>query len=145
MKNEKDTRRFYLLEAFHKGCATGDAYITDDMLFSLSKEMNKSLTSAKFREDLSRQLYAGTLHREGRRIYDRSTWRYEESAAKDLSAVLQHPGFPAVELPDTLMVGGIALCEEQRKAVVVALSHRLTLIMGGAGCGKSTLIRAICD
>lgn len=58
---------------------------------------------------------------------------------------MQHPGFPLVELPDPLMVGDIALCDEQRDAVAVALSHRLTLILGGAGCGKSTLIRAICD
>lgn len=145
MKSERDTQKFYLLEALHKGCANGDAYVMDDVLFSLSKEINKSLTVAKFRDDLSRQLYVGTLHREGRRIYDRSTWRYEESAAKDLSTVLQHPVFPDVELPDTFMVGDIALCEEQREAVRAALSHRLTLILGGAGCGKSTLIRAICD
>lgn len=38
---------------------------------------------------------------------------------------------------------GIALCQEQRAAVELALTNKLSLILGGAGCGKSTLIRAI--
>lgn len=46
-------------------------------------------------------------------------------------------------VPENLSVNGIALCQEQRAAVELALTNKLSLILGGAGCGKSTLIRAI--
>lgn len=45
MMNDQDKRKFYLLEALHKGCSNGDAYVMDDMLFPLCKEMNKPLTA----------------------------------------------------------------------------------------------------
>ena len=35
------------------------------------------------------------------------------------------------------------LCTEQRQAVALALSHRMSIILGGAGTGKTSIIRAI--
>lgn len=82
---------------------------------------------------------------EGSRIYTQETWRYEQSAAQSLSAILMKPPFPSMVLPEELATDGIVLCEEQRVAVAMALSNRLSLVLGGAGSGKSTLIRAIVD
>ena len=47
-------------------------------------------------------------------------------------------------LPEKLTVLDIQLTEEQREAVKLALSHRLSIILGGAGSGKTTLIRTVC-
>lgn len=139
------SRQSYLLEAMNKGCSNGDAYVTADTLYALCREVRRTVTSRTFRSDLGTLLHSGALYMEGRRVYLGSIWRYEESAAKDLSSILLHSGFTTEELPETLRVGSIVLCEEQRNAVATALSNRLTLILGGAGCGKSTLIRSICD
>ena len=85
----------------------------------------------------------GFIHPEGSRLYAVRTWRYENSAAQSLSAILRNPTlYPAI-LPEKLAVNRLALCQEQRAAVGLALSNRLSMILGGAGCGKSTLIRAI--
>ena len=40
-------------------------------------------------------------------------------------------------------MGSISLDKEQCAAVGMALSNRLSLILGGAGSGKTTLIKAI--
>lgn len=70
-------------------------------------------------------------------------WRYEESAAQSLVDIIRQPTLQSTPLPSVLQVNDITLCEEQRNAVEMALQFRLSLILGGAGSGKSTLIQAI--
>lgn len=135
----------YIRYALENYCLSGDAFIMVEDLYPLCKESYRTLKYSTFCEDLRAQLNANFLYREGRRIYVRKTWRYEESAASNLSTILRLPPLPTVTLPSTLKVGDITLCDEQRGAVELALSNRLSLILGGAGSGKSTLIRAICD
>lgn len=142
---KKKEPKFYMLEAVEQGCSNGDAYITMDELFFRCKKLRENLTENDFRKDLAQQVHEENLCREGNRVYLAKVFRYEESAAENLAAILRHPGFPSVELPDPLVVNGITLCDEQRAAVSAALRNRMTVIVGGAGSGKSTLIRGICD
>lgn len=67
----------------------------------------------------------------------------EESAASHLAAILLSNEVDPPTIPDELKVGELTLVPEQRQAVRFALSHRLSIILGGAGSGKTTLIRAI--
>ena len=67
----------------------------------------------------------------------------EQTAAKHLADILDNN---LIERPVPIFssaVNGIELCAEQRRAISISLSHRLSLILGGAGTGKSTLIRGI--
>ena len=48
-----------------------------------------------------------------------------------------------MEIPRELRAGDILLSEQQREAIELALNSRLSIILGGAGCGKTTLIEAI--
>ena len=48
-----------------------------------------------------------------------------------------------MEIPRELRAGDILLSEQQREAIELALNSRLSVILGGAGCGKTTLIEAI--
>jgi exodeoxyribonuclease V alpha subunit len=41
------------------------------------------------------------------------------------------------------LIGGIRLTDEQLQAVKLALSHRVSVITGGPGVGKTTIVRAI--
>lgn len=48
-----------------------------------------------------------------------------------------------MEIPRELRAGDILRSEQQREAIELALNCRLSIILGGAGCGKTTLIEAI--
>lgn len=143
MTKYKDIRSRYVLHILEGICLNGDAYVSEDILYKRCLKKQRDLSYETFRADLAEQIRLGYIYPEGSRLYAKRTWRYEEDAAKQLSAILQQPTLPAMVVPENLSVNGIALCPEQRAAVKLALSHRLSLILGGAGCGKSTLIRAI--
>ena len=65
------------------------------------------------------------------------------TAAERLADILKDPALPVVEIPRELRAGDILLSEQQREAIELALNSRLSIILGGAGCGKTTLIEAI--
>jgi exodeoxyribonuclease V alpha subunit len=65
------------------------------------------------------------------------------TAAERLADILKAPALPVMEIPRELRAGDILLSEQQREAIELALNSRLSVILGGAGCGKTTLIEAI--
>ena len=143
MTNCKDIHSRYVLRAMEDHCLNGDAYVAEDVLYRRCKERQRGLSYATFKADLAEQIRLGYIHPEGSHLYINRTWRYEEDASKQLVTILRQPTLPAMAVPENLSVNGIALCQEQRAAVELALTNKLSLILGGAGCGKSTLIRAI--
>lgn len=143
MSNESTIPGLYIYHALKSESLNGDAYLTEDSLYNACKRERGNLSYNRFRADLIEQLRRGYLYQEGRRIYTAKTWRYEEDLAKKLSRILTAPSLPEVKLPNPIVVNGITLCEEQRSAVTLGLSHRLSLILGGAGSGKSTLVQAL--
>lgn len=101
-----------------------------------------------FREQLPKMTIVGgaddwtPLVWDGRRLYLRRYWDYECRIADDLLARIVTPGIldPLVEsrLAERFADAG------QRNAARIALSHRLALISGGPGTGKThTLARII--
>ena len=143
MGKTEEIRSRYILSALEDHCLNGDAYVTEEILYKRCRDQHRSLSYEVFKADLAEQIRLGFIHPEGSRIYAMRTWRYENSAAQSLSAILRNPTLSPAILPEKLAVNGLALCQEQRAAVGLALSSRLSMILGGAGCGKSTLIRAI--
>lgn len=134
----------YILSALGKYCLNGDAYAYADELYAICKKEYPKVSYAEFQEDFKHLLHEGRLCREGRRVYFWRTLRYEDSAAKDLAVILKNNMMPCPILPATITTaGGLPLCREQREAVRMALSCRLSIVLGGAGSGKSTLIWAI--
>ena len=133
----------YILAAMDDIGNNGDAYCTDELLFSASKTVKPSLTGPQYHTDKSLLLQAEFLHQEGRHLYTQRTWDYEITAAKRLADILKDPTLPAPVIPKELRVGDILLSKQQREAVELALNSRLSVILGGAGSGKTTLIEAI--
>ena len=142
---KESVRGGYILVALEQYSLNGDAYVQADEVYSLSKRV-KQTSFAEFQEDFRFLIREGRICREGSRVYLKDTLRYEESAAKGLASILKSNAMPCPSLPSVITVkGGLPLCDEQREAVRLALSCRLSVILGGAGSGKSTLIRAITE
>ena len=139
MYYSKDKRGMYILRTMEDISLNGDAYTTAEALFKVCQRNDRRLPYSAFREDLAFLLHKGLLHLEGQRLYTTYNWRCEQSAAASLANILRAPNLARPELPDKLTVNGVQLTEEQHSAVRLALSSRLSLILGGAGTGKTTL------
>ncbi len=142
-KKEIEEKAKYILTAMNDIGKNGDAYCTDEHLFRASKAVRPSLTGPQYHTDKTLLLQAEFLHREGYHLYAQRTWAYEVTAAKRLADILKDPTLPVLVIPKELHVGDILLSEQQREAVEMALNSRLSVILGGAGSGKTTLIEAI--
>ena len=142
-RTHKSMQGDYILDTLRQHFLSGDSYIMADELYGLCKESRKNLNYDTFQCDFAFLMQNGKLHREGRRLYLSGTWALEEDAAKRLAEVLADNGLTPPTIPEELALKEMTLLPEQRDAVTMALSHRLSVILGGAGCGKTTLIQAI--
>jgi exodeoxyribonuclease V alpha subunit len=75
-------------------------------------------------------------------------WGYEQAIAKDVQRLMSNP--QAVRAIDTAKAADwvegqlqIQLAENQKKAVIAALTDKVHIITGGPGTGKSTITNAI--
>ena len=138
-----DIQGGYILVALKEHFLNGDAYVQVNEVYPLSKRV-KQTTFTEFQADFRFLVREGLLCREGSRVYLRDTLRYEESAANCLAAILKNNVMPCPVLPSVITVQGeLPLCDEQKEAVRMVLSSRLSIVLGGAGTGKSTLIHAL--
>lgn len=146
VKEATSTQGHYIKEVLEDMEQNGDAYCEDvDEFYHLCLREKPRLSRAQFKLDLRFLLKRGDLHREGRRLYSSNTWETECSVAQWLAAVLEDCTVTGKPLPEPLTCGGIPLNQQQREAVELALCHRISVILGGAGSGKTTLIRALSD
>lgn len=134
---------WYILEMLSTLDKCGDAYIDSEQLYQLCRRDMQRLTYERFLADKAFLLQKRYLRQEGRRIYLKRNLSYENTAADAVANVLADNRLPGVVLPGFLTAGDIKLTGEQTEAVAMALCHRLSIIMGGAGSGKTTLIKTL--
>ncbi|MDP3487126.1 MAG: AAA family ATPase, partial [Bacillota bacterium] len=80
------------------------------------------------------------------RIYRTEIYFAERAVAaklRELSRVQLEITADGIDLSVFEAAGGIKLAEEQKQAIAVALQHGITVITGGPGTGKTTLVRAL--
>lgn len=135
-------RGSYIPAALAQHCMNGDAYIPATDAYQICCG-GRRVSYSVFQEDLREQLRLKKLSREGNRLYLGRTLRYESDASERLALLLADQTVADARIPDKIQVGSVTLSEEQREAVKLALSNRLSIILGGAGSGKTTLIQAI--
>lgn len=143
MMTKPAPRGNYIPASLAQHCLNGDAYVPMAESYRICCGEKSGISFSIFQNDLTEQFGLGCITREGTRLYLTRTLRYEESAASHLAAILLSNEVDPPTIPDELKVGELTLVPEQRQAVRFALSHRLSIILGGAGSGKTTLIRAI--
>jgi len=83
-------------------------------------------------------------------VYRMAAWRAETGAAEKLLALAgQERKFQARSIDHHLQHVeeklGVPLAAQQREAVAAAFEHKLLVITGGPGTGKTTIIRALCE
>lgn len=91
----------------------------------------------------------GLCVREGDAVYSKALYIAECSVAETIKRLIAAP----VKMPSNLdaMIAdiesrdGIEYAPEQKEAVKSALTHNVSVVTGGPGVGKTTVINAICD
>ena len=98
----------------------------------------------EFEDDLNHLVQGKSLHQEGDRYYRMEIWECEYTVANRIAEIIseKHPR-NLTYLIEGLVVKGMVLNEKQREAIRLALSNKVSLILGGAGTGKTTLIEGI--
>jgi len=136
-------RSAYIPAVLSRYCLNGDAFVYAADVYHVCCGDKPTISYNDFCVDLAEQVRLGGVIRDGNRIYLSRTFRYEIAAAGYLSRMLQNNETYCPPVPNPLLIGDLYMTKAQRNAVIMALSHRLSLILGGAGSGKTTLIRAI--
>ena len=139
----KKPRGGYIPAALAQHELNGDAYVMIEDAYQLCTDRRCSY--AVFVEDLREQLKVGRVCREGRRLYRSATLRHENVAAGFLAATLKNPVMKPHNLTKDLGMLEQFLNEQQCEAVRMALACRLSIVLGGAGTGKTTLIQGIVE
>lgn len=121
----------------------GHSYATFEELVNRCIRKKSSLSRSEVQTIISQAVEEGHLRREGNRLYLPRTKEYEDMAAAALAELLPNNSLPHTEIPEPITLGGITLTDEQKSAVSLALDHRLSVILGGGGTGKTTLVQAI--
>lgn len=121
----------------------GDAYVSEDNLYKMCINNGKNLTHKAFRENLMKEVAEEKIYRDGNKFYLPKIWKYETFVADKL----KEWAFGGWQLSKIVPVIQDclynSLSQEQRDAVDLAMNSRISIITGGAGSGKTTLIRSI--
>ncbi|MEI7901234.1 MAG: ATP-dependent RecD-like DNA helicase [bacterium] len=99
---------------------------------------------------LAKEYEKGTLVNEENRIYLRDLFRAEARAADKLRHLLDTPRtFAPIDAPQAITWAeskmGLRLATLQRKALDNAIRSKVSIITGGPGVGKTTIIRALTE
>ena len=142
-KTERNIVEDVIYKAIKKNEMNGDSFIPMQDLISKCCSMEKSITWETFALGIEKMVEEKEICIENSNVYSAKIYQYEIAAALSLRYILErnvNTAKWAFPFPDYYLS---ALCEEQTDAVRTALSHKLSLITGGAGTGKTTLIKAI--
>ena len=126
----------------------GDTYYyREEISNTLDKEFNIILTEDVFEEILKELVDNKQIILVDRKIYLAKYYGFEENVAKTLkkidSKVVDKISKIEEKLKDLEDRIGINYNRDQEKAIISALSNNVTIISGGPGTGKTTIINAI--
>lgn len=147
--DSEDPTRIYALavSVLHEALATGHCYLPEESLLE-ELRVRTPLSDEELLDVLEEQNNQGHLVNEEDRWYLQKTYRAELMLAGDLLRI-QGPSQREVDvepyLKDFQTTYDILLEEEQQGAVAHAFRNKLSIVTGGPGTGKTTLIKAICE
>jgi exodeoxyribonuclease V alpha subunit len=138
--DERERIRAGALHALAEAERSGSTCLPCD---ALRGALNELLHEAVPESVIDEMAHAGHLTREGRWIYRPQTAKLEQELADRVSAMVAGAPSGRIAEPDERRYTGTELTDEQLDGVRGAFVHRLSLITGGPGTGKTASIKTI--
>ena len=127
----------------------GHCYCNIDTLEVLVKEQIPDIDSYLLAQVIQEEIRKGTIVIEDSKVYAIQLYTAETSVANGICELLKdkQDNFSQTIIDDAILdtelENGFELEKQQKQAVQLVLNHRISVITGGPGTGKSTLIKAI--
>lgn len=126
----------------------GDTYsFTEEITIYLQKEFNIYLEAEILEEKLANLVDQGKVIQENKRYYLKKYYEAESNIARNLKIIDSMPLTKISALEEKLANLekrlGITYNDDQKNAIISALNNNVTIISGGPGTGKTTIINAI--
>ena len=131
----------------------GNLYLTEEVLLEraytlLSERVPKdAVTERMVRKSYSEMCTYGKLHLDQKRVYLPQFFKYEDQSAKIIAKMLQKKGKhqPKMEqfLQEAQKENSILLSDKQMEAVKMCIQNQFSVITGGPGTGKTTVLKVI--
>lgn len=121
----------------------GHCWLHRDAVVRLLAELD--VPPSRVPEAIERAEGSETVVVEGDRLWPSPLWVAEDRAAHTLRELLAAPTTPVAgpEVEAAERWVGVALDPSQRAAVAAELEHRVCIVTGGPGTGKTTLLRVL--
>ena len=118
------------------------------LLGSDADSIDRTIDSLILSHDISAQILPGDSGEEVVALYLPSTYRAESEVARRLREMIDAmPDSMASDLTTQIdeleRIEGLAFHTQQRQAIETAVTHGMTVITGGPGTGKTTIIKCI--
>ena len=122
----------------------GNTYVNETDLFNMCKKRLSMLTCNEFLEETNYLVRCKDIFKADDKYYLYQTFEDEATVASYLADLLNDNKLETID-PDYSTYCKLPLCEEQLLAIDIVYKNRLSLITGGPGTGKTTLISAIIE
>jgi exodeoxyribonuclease V alpha subunit len=128
----------------------GHTWMDKDEMLSKTAEM-LSLPSHRIVDAIMREDIYTPVVMDGGRVWRASTHKAERGLAWGINALMDAPSPIQEKLLSVLAAGDVMeglpfpLSQEQRAAVAHACTHKVSILTGGAGTGKSTITKIVVD
>jgi exodeoxyribonuclease V alpha subunit len=155
-KNAPKRLRAALYHALRAATDDGDLYVTRRDWISKAEWLIGHAHAKKFSDIIEQLIAEGHVYevllptsKTERVYYPRTHYLHEVRLAAQLRKIAAAPVVTPQDIAERLAnyetTSGIALAPEQREAVLRAGESALSIITGGPGTGKTTIVRAIVD
>lgn len=138
-----------IIECFKKlGFNNGDTYLLLEEIYSaLNQEFKIFITEEKLYEYLERLRTEQQVVINGGRYFLKEFYDYEKDIADNLYLISKHSKNKVPNFDDLIaaiqLEYGVKYNVDQKKAIKNALTNRISIITGGPGTGKTTIINSI--
>lgn len=131
----------------------GHCFCHIDNLEDMVKEMIPDISTEQLADVILKEIEEKRIWLDEYRVYSKMLYQAENNTAQYLARLLKQQKTSSLTQPSEAHIkmaikaternNGFELGQDQVNAIKTALTNRVSVITGGPGCGKTTIIRAI--